>query len=411
MKHIIYFLLLSIFLSGEVNAQAYEIKIDKGQDPDSMYIMLSDNLAGKYRQGRGKWFNYLNWKQALTQEILDSLGGGPGGGENMANTNLEYDADREYDVNSHAITYEELKYWIMHLIDPAGSEGFEGYVEFGPQQIGFNTYYAAAGTGFMINGVTSTGSMEITATAGQLRNELVLSQTDTRIESYHNTSGKRSKLVLGNETDATLISTQKVVVGHADNGTDIQSGMVSDGDTMKVFSQTGEYFFGDRNGEVYIPEAADGSEDTQLVFDDATGKWMGKPIGGGSASYESVCQCKYLHIIFNFQGESNPVVTYYKSNLDFDFFDAESLGEPIVTRDSEGSFSIKSTETMVDKITSLVGATSISTRVSVHGIYMDIQSYDTSSVGFSVWNVPGGDIPFDPTSFYTGEFRIEYPID
>ena len=91
MKKILFILSLLAFAftpNVELISQDHEIKIDPTQDKDSVYIMLSENQVGKYRQGRGKWTNYEDWKGVLTdsiyavvrQEISDSIATVGGGG-------------------------------------------------------------------------------------------------------------------------------------------------------------------------------------------------------------------------------------------------------------------------------------------------------------------------------------------
>lgn len=104
---------LVAFLPNEVHAQAHEIKIASNQDPDSMYIMLTEHNEGKYRQGRGKWFNYLDWLDGLMDTIeARGIGGGAGGFfvESTAAGNVEQDAD-ENDfslVNAGDIIFQSI---------------------------------------------------------------------------------------------------------------------------------------------------------------------------------------------------------------------------------------------------------------------------------------------------------------
>lgn len=61
MKNLILYslLLFSLMISAPVNSfsQAHDIKIESGQNKDSLYVMLTDTVESKYRWGKGKWVN------------------------------------------------------------------------------------------------------------------------------------------------------------------------------------------------------------------------------------------------------------------------------------------------------------------------------------------------------------------
>lgn len=55
-----------VVIPSEVQAQAGSIKIDRGMDPDSLYIMLTDTVPSKYRHGKSKWYNIVQERPMIT---------------------------------------------------------------------------------------------------------------------------------------------------------------------------------------------------------------------------------------------------------------------------------------------------------------------------------------------------------
>lgn len=61
-------LILCMIIPQTVNAQAHSIALNRDQNKDSLYVMLTDTIESKYRWGKGKFYPT---QQAMAQRTFD----------------------------------------------------------------------------------------------------------------------------------------------------------------------------------------------------------------------------------------------------------------------------------------------------------------------------------------------------
>lgn len=255
-----------------LKAQNYAnlIRIDKNQDPDSMYIMLSETAPGKYRQGKYKSVNYLNWLNTLPL----------GGGSDSANIfNQPVFGDRVMDLDGNDIRFENVK--SFDLIGFDEGNGSQGQLRFD-----FATDYTVT--------IEAKNPIDIQSTENNVE---ITSGNQTIITGAYNSTLQSEGEVYVSSTGGTWITCVSNVNLSSDEGgilmncpSDISintsSGAISlnSNSDISVTSTTGGINLNANTYSIANLPAADGSEDSQVVIDDATGLLMAKPISGSVSS-------------------------------------------------------------------------------------------------------------------------------
>lgn len=106
--------LIACVVSGFAQYQAHAIKIEKTQDKDSVYIMLTENQSIKYKQGKGKFVNYEAWKLGLFADPMIQ-------DKHFFGANLTANTHHTHNATNKNTTINDMGIWQMISTGGTGS--------------------------------------------------------------------------------------------------------------------------------------------------------------------------------------------------------------------------------------------------------------------------------------------------